>query len=231
MTTQQFDASFSHYTNSTAPTTVQTLTNQSHTHPTLLRSFLTFAIPAAPSNESLSTSTLRITSSSTGDSVDTITFHTTTTWDEATIFWNNQPAPVTALASLVAPAIVQNEYNMTISNAVITAAVGTNLHMTTTSVAAAGGDTFIYWNTRYNIDATKRPRLTLVYVPNVTYVTSFTALRAQGYTGSLSDMRRQNLLALLSLTEPQFKTNNDLEFQYLRSIGKTGTLNDMRKQP
>jgi hypothetical protein len=60
---------------------------------------------------------------------------------------------------------------------------------------------------------------------------SFEALRGEGFTGSLSDMRRQNLLALLSLTEPQAKSNNDLEFQYLRSIGKTGSLNDMRRQP
>lgn len=66
--------------------------------------------------------------------------------------------------------------------------------------------------------------------PSVTLVYDFEGLRAEGYTGSLSDMRRQNLLELLSLTEPQAKSNNDLEMQYLRSIGKTGSIQDMRNQ-
>ena len=58
----------------------------------------------------------------------------------------------------------------------------------------------------------------------------FDSLRTAGYTGSLVEMRRQNLLALLSLTEPQSLSNADLEMQYLRSIGKTGSIMDMRKQ-
>lgn len=66
--------------------------------------------------------------------------------------------------------------------------------------------------------------------PSVTLINDFAGLRAAGYTGSLSDMRRQNFLALLSLTEPQ-GTNNDLELRYYRSIGKTGSLMDARHQP
>lgn len=67
-------------------------------------------------------------------------------------------------------------------------------------------------------------------VAGATYATTFAALRSAGYTGTLSDMRRQNFLALLSLTEPQ-GTNNDLELRYWRSIGKTGSIMEMRKQP
>lgn len=66
--------------------------------------------------------------------------------------------------------------------------------------------------------------------PDLTIVYDFDALRTAGYTGSLVEMRRQNLLALLSLTEPQSLSNADLEMQYLRSIGKTGSIMDMRKQ-
>jgi hypothetical protein len=56
---------------------------------------------------------------------------------------------------------------------------------------------------------------------------SFEALRGEGFTGSLSDMRRQNLLSLLSLSEPQ-GTNNDLELRYWRQLGGIGSIMDAR---
>lgn len=40
--------------------------------------------------------------------------------------------------------------------------------------------------------------------------TIFTALRGAGYTGTINDMERQRLLALLALTEPQNKSLQDL---------------------
>lgn len=62
------------------------------------------------------------------------------------------------------------------------------------------------------------------------YDPDFADLRAAGYTGTISEMRRQNYLALLSLPSST-KTNNDLELDYWRSIGKTGSLMDARHQP
>lgn len=67
--------------------------------------------------------------------------------------------------------------------------------------------------------------------PSAIYTPDFAGLRAAGYLGSLSEMRRQNYLALLSLVEPQNSSNNDLELRYWRSIGKTGSIMDARHQP
>lgn len=43
--------------------------------------------------------------------------------------------------------------------------------------------------------------------------TIFTALRAAGYTGTISDMERQRLLVALGLTEPQKLTIQDLYYR------------------
>ena len=55
-------------------------------------------------------------------------------------------------------------------------------------------------------------------------------LAGLGYTGSLSDMRRQWFLAQLLLTEPQTLTLHDLEYRYLGFLGYTGSLADRRSQ-
>lgn len=58
----------------------------------------------------------------------------------------------------------------------------------------------------------------------------FTALRNAGYTGSLMDMRRQDYLSKLGLTDTGIYTDRDLESMYLRSLGYTGSIPDMRRQ-
>ena len=59
--------------------------------------------------------------------------------------------------------------------------------------------------------------------------TTFEELRSAGYTGTLADMHRKNLLDLFGLTSST-KSVMDLEFEYRRSIGQTGTVMDMRAQ-
>jgi hypothetical protein len=228
MSVQTLEPTKQHYTNVSAPAVVQTLSGQVHTNQTQLHAFHGFTLPAKPAGETLTGAQLRVTATTTGGSVDTITYSTCSdSWDEATLCWNNQPADGTLLGSLVAPNTVSIQYFVTLTPlAPLIAAAGGPISLSSNS---NGTDAFVIWQ-RANATASNRTNLILTFTPDVSLVTDFAGLRAAGYTGSLSDMRRQNLLALLGLTEPQLKTNNDLELQYRRSIGKTGSILDMRKQ-
>jgi len=230
MSTLTLEPFKNHYTNSTAPAVVQTLSGQVHSNLTPgLRSYFGFTLPAKPVGESLTGAVLKVVSTTTGGSIDTITYsECNDSWDEATLCWNNQPAAGTTLGTLVNPVSVSTLYNVPLTPLTgLIAAAGTNYNITS---IGSNTDSFVVWQ-RANATPSNRPNLILTFTPDVTLVRDFAGLRAAGYTGSLSDMRRQNLLALLVLTEPQAKSNNDLEFQYLRSIGKTGSLQDMRRQP
>lgn len=231
MSVQPLEPTKQHYTNVSAPAVVQTLSGQCHTNQTQLHTFTGFTLPAKPAGETLTGAQLRVTSTTAGGSVDTITYSTCSdVWDEATLCWNNQPADGTLLGSLVAPNTVSQQYFVTLSPlAPFIAAAGGNISLSSNS---NGADSFVIWQ-RANATAGNRTNLILTFTPDVVppvLAYDFTTLRAAGYTGSLVEMRRQNLLALLSLTEPQSLSNADLEMQYLRSIGKTGSIMDMRKQ-
>lgn len=58
--------------------------------------------------------------------------------------------------------------------------------------------------------------------------TAVATLQGLGYTGSLNEMERKDLLTKLSLTEPQYKSHADLEYAYYGTLGKTGTLADRK---
>jgi len=229
MSTQTIEPFKNHYTNQSAPAVVQTLSGQVHSNLTVgLVAHYGFTLPAKPVGETLTGAVLKVVSTTTGGSVDTHTFsECSDAWDEATLCWNNQPAAGTTLGTLVNPVSVSTLYNVTLTPLTgLIAAAGGNYNIRS---IGNGTDSFVAWS-RTNATPSNRPNLILTFTPDVSLVTDFAGLRAAGYTGSLSDMRRQNLLALLGLTEPQLKTNNDLELQYRRSIGKTGSIMDMRKQ-
>lgn len=232
MSTQTVEPFKTHYTNQSAPAVVQTLSGQVHSNLTVgLVAHYGFTLPAKPVGETLTGAVLKVTSTTTGGSIDTHTYsECSDSWDEATLCWNNQPAAGTTIGTLVNPVTVSTPYNITLSPiAGIISAAGANYNIRS---IGNGTDSFVAWS-RTNATAGLRPNLILTFTPDVVppvFARDFATLRAAGYTGSLSDMRRQNLLAMLSLTEPQLKTNNDLELQYLRSIGKTGSIMDMRKQ-
>ncbi len=228
MSTQTLEPTKSHYTNSSAPAVVQTLSGQCHSALNVLQAYFGFTLPAKPANETLTQVQMKVVSTTSGGSVGTVTYSTCSdVWDEATLCWNNQPSAVTGLGTIVNPVTVSTLYSFNSSTlAPFVAAAGGPISIMSTCDNA---DSFVVW-ARSNATPSNRPNLVLTFTPNTTLAYDFDTLRTAGYTGSLVEMRRQNLLALLSLTEPQNLSNADLEFQYLRSIGKTGSIMDMRKQ-
>ncbi len=126
-------------------------------------SYLRFAVPAAPSGQTLTRAVLRIrtTSESFAGSPDAQTVQLAyDTWSESSLTWNNRPALFgSALGTITGGTASSKVYEASLSVADLQTLVG---KQGTVAVTSAGGDSFWFWSSNHAATS-YRPQLVLTY--------------------------------------------------------------------
>ncbi|WP_198411682.1 MULTISPECIES: LamG-like jellyroll fold domain-containing protein [Cryobacterium] len=131
--------------------------------PSLIESYLKFAVPAAPAGTVLTGATLRVRTStdSSAASVDTQMFKLLSgDWAEGTVTWNNRPTGLGVdLGSLTGATATNTNYSVTLDAAQLSALAGTTVSV---ALVSTGLDNIRLWSTN-STNATYRPLLTITY--------------------------------------------------------------------